>query len=68
MLIQQISNIPLAVVHHQWIVLIPINGLHTVNRRTLHCRAQGKPCVLKFVWVKSCRLSLQISILPQDVV
>ena len=45
-LMKYISNIPLAVVYQQWIVLIPISRLHAVNRRTLHYRTQGKPCVL----------------------
>ena len=51
--IQQISNIPLAVVHHQRIVLIAVSRLHTVNRRTLHYRTQGKPavfCCLDFLY------------------
>ena len=44
--IQEISHIPLAVVHHQQIILISVNRLHTIKHRTFHCRTQGKPCVL----------------------
>ena len=52
--IQQISNIPLAVVHHQRIVLISVSRLHTVNRRTLHCGTQSKyPTVDSVEEVKS---------------
>ena len=66
--VQQISNIPLAAIHHQRIVLISVSRLYTINHRTLHCRTQGKPCILCFFWVKFCRLLLQLGILAQGIV
>lgn len=66
--IQQIGNILLAVPHHKRIILVTVSRLHTVNRRTLLCRTQGKPCILCFFWVKFCRLLLQLGILAQGIV
>ena len=61
--IQQVGNIPLAVMHHHRIIFLPVGSFYPVSGRTLPVWTNIQPCVLQFYGIHICDLRIQFRIL-----